>query len=234
MKREIPSGVELHVMYNKDLDGYAVVHYKGDERIRLTPFFPTCTEAHLVERDRVFEVDPPLSPLTGENPRRPPKGEKPRRPRIVRVQAVPPSLRTTPDPVPGSCPHCGHTDLRRSRNRWLCRNKACQRSFSIIQFQGRDLIGKVYGWLTVTDIVPHISGRPRYWRCLCKCGAEIDCAASALLMGRRTSCGCARRYPRRERKGLTTRPDTNQDTDMVSLPMVAMGHEGTDLVHDHF
>lgn len=55
-----------------------------------------------------------------------------------------------------------------------------------------DLIGKVFGRLTVKEL----SGTKYnkcYWRCLCKCGGTTETSSQKLLSGHTQSCGCLAR-----------------------------------------
>ena len=52
-----------------------------------------------------------------------------------------------------------------------------------------DLVGHVFGRLTVVSLSSTIKGR-RYWKCQCSCGKTKDVAASNLKAGHVKSCGC--------------------------------------------
>lgn len=51
----------------------------------------------------------------------------------------------------------------------------------------RNLIGDRFGRLIV--VAP---ARPRYWRCVCDCGAKVTVRSTALTTGNSKSCGCLR------------------------------------------
>lgn len=66
------------------------------------------------------------------------------------------------------------------------------------------MTGQRFGKLTVVAFSGGKSG-PTYsytWRCVCDCGSERVVSRSALVHGRQTSCGCARRT----RAGATAHP----------------------------
>lgn len=50
-----------------------------------------------------------------------------------------------------------------------------------------DLTGQKFGRLTVVE---RTVGKPRKWRCLCECGAEVLTTTSRLRAGVTQSCGC--------------------------------------------
>lgn len=62
----------------------------------------------------------------------------------------------------------------------------------------KDLMGNVYGHLTVTafegKIKKHAQARP-YWRCLCACGESVVVTQNHLNNGQVTSCGCKNGNP---------------------------------------
>ncbi len=53
-----------------------------------------------------------------------------------------------------------------------------------------DLTGRTFGYLTA--IAPTEKRLRRYvvWRCICKCGKEVELPSGMLLGGHTTSCGC--------------------------------------------
>lgn len=54
-----------------------------------------------------------------------------------------------------------------------------------------DLSGKTFGEFTVLEIAENSERKGNvYWRCRCSCGKEIEVAATLLVTGRKTSCGC--------------------------------------------
>jgi DNA-binding XRE family transcriptional regulator len=58
---------------------------------------------------------------------------------------------------------------------------------------GRDLVGKSFGDLTVTDRIPRSGHQERYWMCACKCGKTRKVSSSSLIHKRVVDCGCGRR-----------------------------------------
>lgn len=55
----------------------------------------------------------------------------------------------------------------------------------------KDLIGKKFGRLTVTEYAGKRAGMHR-WKCLCECGRETVVGQTLLLSGKTKSCGCLR------------------------------------------
>lgn len=53
-----------------------------------------------------------------------------------------------------------------------------------------DLTGRVFGDLRVVGRSRKRTKMGNYWTCLCRCGYTVDAAASELVAGRRTHCGC--------------------------------------------
>ena len=54
-----------------------------------------------------------------------------------------------------------------------------------------DLLGRVFGELTVLERLPDAPGqRGVSWRCRCSCGREINFLGTLLVTGRRSHCGC--------------------------------------------
>ena len=62
-----------------------------------------------------------------------------------------------------------------------------------------NLLGEIFGRLTVVEDVGRDKHRQVLWRCVCSCGSNKDviATAAALRRGSYTSCGC------RKRKDLT-------------------------------
>ena len=58
------------------------------------------------------------------------------------------------------------------------------------RYNFNDLTGQLFGRLTVLSI-DH-KGHEVYWKCVCTCGKERVVAASRLLSGRASSCGCSK------------------------------------------
>jgi hypothetical protein len=56
-----------------------------------------------------------------------------------------------------------------------------------------NLIGKVFGRLTVTALSERMDGRNRFWHCLCACGARTEVTTGQLRRGESRSCGCLAR-----------------------------------------
>ncbi len=53
-----------------------------------------------------------------------------------------------------------------------------------------DLTGRVFGYLTVIAATEKRHRKNLVWRCICKCGKEVEIPAVMLLGGHTTSCGC--------------------------------------------
>lgn len=58
--------------------------------------------------------------------------------------------------------------------------------------KGQDLIGQVFGHLTVLekDYDPNRYDRHMYWKCKCDCGKIVSVSSGNLLSGRNIACGC--------------------------------------------
>lgn len=54
-----------------------------------------------------------------------------------------------------------------------------------------ELAGRAFGHLR-PDALAFIKNGHAFWRCLCKCGNEIDVSAAHLISGQTRSCGCLR------------------------------------------
>lgn len=61
-----------------------------------------------------------------------------------------------------------------------------------------NLVGKVFGRLTVVDIAPSVRGRA-WWVCHCECGNIKQISASRLANGSTISCGCYQKESARQR-----------------------------------
>lgn len=53
-----------------------------------------------------------------------------------------------------------------------------------------DLVGKVFGRLTVLERVGQDRWKNTIWRCRCTCGAQVDLIRGSLVSGNTQSCGC--------------------------------------------
>jgi len=60
--------------------------------------------------------------------------------------------------------------------------------------KANDLIGKVFGRLTVIERLQNSQYGQARWRCLCQCGKEAITTTSTLNSGGKISCGCAAFY----------------------------------------
>ncbi len=67
----------------------------------------------------------------------------------------------------------------------------------------KELIGKRFGLLTVTEDSGQRKGSSVLWRCRCDCGGEILAIRSELVSGRVTSCGCTPAPARARTQDLT-------------------------------
>ncbi len=79
-----------------------------------------------------------------------------------------------------------------------------------------DLKGKVFGYLTVLELTDKKYRRDGVWRCLCKCGNEIEVPATSLICGNTTSCGCLNteilQHANRYVEGTSLRQALNDET----------------------
>lgn len=55
-----------------------------------------------------------------------------------------------------------------------------------------ELVGKIYGRLTVLERIPSESGKT-VWLCVCECGERTKVRTERLVSGRTKSCGCYRK-----------------------------------------
>lgn len=58
--------------------------------------------------------------------------------------------------------------------------------------KAKNLQGQTFGYLTAIAPTGAKKRRDLVWRCRCRCGNEIDLAATRLLTGNNLSCGCLR------------------------------------------
>ncbi len=65
-----------------------------------------------------------------------------------------------------------------------------QHNLCIPKPRKNDLKGKAFGYLTVLELTDKKYRKDSVWRCLCKCGNEIEVPTSSLVCGNTTSCGC--------------------------------------------
>lgn len=80
-----------------------------------------------------------------------------------------------------------------------------------------NLIGCVFGRLTVIEYLGIGNHRWRYWECLCTCGNKIRLASLFLNSGHTKSCGCLRIES--SRKSLTTHGKSNMPEYEVYITM---------------
>ena len=59
--------------------------------------------------------------------------------------------------------------------------------------KAKDLSGMQFGYLTAIEPTGEKREKGHIWRCVCRCGTEVECLANNLLKGNTTSCGCLRR-----------------------------------------
>lgn len=57
----------------------------------------------------------------------------------------------------------------------------------------RDIVGQVFGKLTVIERRGSNKRGYAVWLCRCACGAEKELASQNLLQGKTQSCGCLRK-----------------------------------------
>lgn len=68
--------------------------------------------------------------------------------------------------------YIGRSDLRFNRGR------------------AKDITGKQFGYLTAIEPTGEKNRKDFIWRCICKCGKEVEYPATRLLTGNTLSCGC--------------------------------------------
>lgn len=56
----------------------------------------------------------------------------------------------------------------------------------------KDIAGKQFGYLTAIEPTGEKNRKDLIWRCVCKCGKEVEYPATRLLTGNTLSCGCLR------------------------------------------
>lgn len=66
----------------------------------------------------------------------------------------------------------------------------------------RDLVGQVFGDLTVVERTESVNGRAG-WLCKCVCGADKVTVTEQLVSGKTKSCGCRRKKPKPIKHDLT-------------------------------
>lgn len=67
--------------------------------------------------------------------------------------------------------------------------------FSKIRFnrgKAKDIAGKQFGYLTAIEPTGEKHRKDYVWRCVCRCGKEVEYPATRLLLGNTVSCGCLR------------------------------------------
>lgn len=65
--------------------------------------------------------------------------------------------------------------------------------FSKIRFnrgKAKDIAGKQFGYLTAIEPTGEKHRKDYVWRCVCRCGKEVEYPATRLLTGNTLSCGC--------------------------------------------
>ena len=68
--------------------------------------------------------------------------------------------------------------------------------FSDIRFnrgKPKDIAGKQFGYLTAIEPTDKRDRKDVVWRCVCRCGNEVEYSATRLLTGNTVSCGCLRK-----------------------------------------
>lgn len=58
--------------------------------------------------------------------------------------------------------------------------------------RARDIAGKQFGFLTAISPTGEKHRKDYIWRCVCRCGREVEYPATRLLLGNTISCGCLR------------------------------------------
>lgn len=56
--------------------------------------------------------------------------------------------------------------------------------------KAKDIAGKQFGYLTAIAPTGENERKDHIWRCICKCGREVEYPATRLLTGNTLSCGC--------------------------------------------
>ncbi len=58
--------------------------------------------------------------------------------------------------------------------------------------KAKDIAGKQFGYLTAIEPTGEKDRKDYIWRCVCRCGKEVEYTATRLLTGNTVSCGCLR------------------------------------------
>ena len=58
--------------------------------------------------------------------------------------------------------------------------------------RAKDIAGKQFGYLTAIEPTGEKNRKDIVWRCICRCGKEVEYPATRLLLGNTVSCGCLR------------------------------------------
>jgi hypothetical protein len=64
---------------------------------------------------------------------------------------------------------------------------------------GRSMVGRVFGRLTVESHITRLAHGDSLWHCVCSCGNAVAVRGNALRRGDTRSCGCLRRELARAR-----------------------------------
>lgn len=64
--------------------------------------------------------------------------------------------------------------------------------------KSKDIAGRKFGYLTALEPTGEKYRKDLVWRCICKCGREVEYPATRLLTGNTLSCGCLKREHLRE------------------------------------
>jgi hypothetical protein len=79
-----------------------------------------------------------------------------------------------------------------------------------------DLIGHVYGRLTVLRLSDRRQGKNKYWHCVCECGVSREVGQGHLRGGHTQSCGCKNIERMRSRNGASNTGEYRSWRSMVS------------------
>ena len=69
-----------------------------------------------------------------------------------------------------------------------------------------NLEGKIFGRLTLIEVIGVNKSKQRLWKCLCACGNEHIAPQAHITTGRSTSCGCVRQS-KHKTHGMTGTPE---------------------------
>ena len=58
--------------------------------------------------------------------------------------------------------------------------------------RAKDIAGRQFGYLTAIEPTGEKHRKDYIWRCICRCGKEVEYPATRLLLGNTVSCGCLR------------------------------------------